>query len=78
MNLTCMSRAYQDKSIGISYSVIVALYTRTSDVSVMCNAHAPAPRFLVDEAPPTANESMRLLMTATDISRMQNVDAKTL
>ena len=24
MNLTCMSRSYQDKSIGISYSVIVA------------------------------------------------------
>ena len=24
MNLTCMSRSYQDKSIGISYSVIFA------------------------------------------------------
>ena len=43
MNLTCMSRSYEDKSIGISYSVIFALCRRMSDVSVMCNAHAPAP-----------------------------------
>ena len=38
MNLTCMSRSYEDKSIGISYSVIFAFVNETSDV---CDVQRP-------------------------------------
>ena len=71
MYLTCMSRSYEYKSISMGYSVIFAFVTEND--RCFCNVQRPRAHSLL-----TANESMLLQTTATDILRMLNGNTKRL
>ena len=71
MNLTCISRSYEDRSMGISYSVIFAFVYENE----RCNVQRPR---ACSALPGRLSSAHCERVTAMDISRMTNVNAKIL